>query len=70
MLKVIADEVKLPHSKLRTVMHKYANIAGASIPIVLDDIKHQGILHKNNKLLLTAIGSGWAWGSIIINYVE
>jgi 3-oxoacyl-[acyl-carrier-protein] synthase III len=70
MLKVIADEVKLPHSKLRTVMHKYANIAGASIPIVLDDIKHQGILHKNNKLLLTAIGSGWAWGSIIINYDE
>ena len=51
-------------------MHKYANIAGASIPIVLDDIKHQGILHKNNKLLLTAIGSGWAWGSIIINYDE
>jgi len=70
MLKVIADKVKLPHSKLRTVMHKYANIAGASIPIVLDDIKHQGILHKNNKLLLTAIGSGWAWGSIIINYDE
>lgn len=68
MLKTIADKVKLPHSKLRTVMHKYANIAGASIPIVLDDIKQQGILHRGNKLLLTAIGSGWAWGSVIINY--
>ena len=68
MLKAIADEVKLPHNKLRTVMHKYANIAGASVPITLDDVKQQGILHKGDKLLLTAIGSGWAWGSIIINY--
>ena len=70
MLKLIADKVDLPHTKLRTVMDKYANIAGASIPIVLDDIKHQGMLNKGNKLLLTAIGSGWAWGSVILNYDE
>jgi len=70
MLKLIADKVDLPHTKLRTVMDKYANIAGAFIPIVLDDIKHQGMLNKGNKLLLTAIGSGWAWGSVILNYDE
>lgn len=70
MLKTIANKVELPHNKLRTVMHKYANIAGASIPIVLDDIKQQNILHKGDKILLTAIGSGWAWGSIILKYDE
>jgi 3-oxoacyl-[acyl-carrier-protein] synthase III len=68
MLKLIAKKVGLEEKKLRTVMDKYANIAGASIPIVLDDINKQNLIKPQQKLLLTAIGSGWAWGSIIINY--
>lgn len=68
MLKLIAQKSNLPGDRLRTVMDKYANIAGASIPIVLDDIYQKGLLKTNQNLLLTAIGSGWAWGSIIINY--
>jgi len=68
MLKLIAQEVGLEEGKLKTVMEKYANIAGASIPIVLDDINKQNLIKPKHKLLLTAIGSGWAWGSVIINY--
>jgi 3-oxoacyl-[acyl-carrier-protein] synthase III len=68
MLKLIAQKVGIEEKKLRTVMEKYANIAGASIPIVLDDINKQNLIKPQHKLLLTAIGSGWAWGSVIINY--
>jgi len=68
MLKHICNEVNLPLDKLKTVMDKYANIAGASIPIVLDEIKKNKSLHYGNKILMSAIGSGWAWGSIILDY--
>jgi 3-oxoacyl-[acyl-carrier-protein] synthase-3 len=68
MLKEIADKVNLPHKKIKTVMQKYANIAGSSIPIVLDDIKNSGELVDGQTILMSAIGSGWAWGSIIIKY--
>ena len=68
MLKHICNEVNLPLDKLKTVMDKYANIAGASIPIVLDEIKKNKGLHYGNKILMSAIGSGWAWGSIILDY--
>jgi 3-oxoacyl-[acyl-carrier-protein] synthase-3 len=68
MLKHICNEVELPTDKLKTVMGKYGNIAGASIPIVLDEIRKSGDLQYGSKVLLSAIGSGWAWGSILMNY--
>lgn len=68
MLKQIADDVNIPISKLKTVMGKYGNIAGASIPIVLDDVKRSEGLRYGDKILMSAIGSGWAWGSIILDY--
>jgi 3-oxoacyl-[acyl-carrier-protein] synthase-3 len=68
MLKHISEDVGLPVEKLKTVMGKYGNIAGASIPIVLDEIKKCGGLQYGNKILMSAIGSGWAWGSVILDY--
>jgi 3-oxoacyl-[acyl-carrier-protein] synthase-3 len=67
ILKIVAGEVGLPMDKVKTVMHKYANIAGASIPIALDEAIKCGEIVKGDKILLTAIGSGWAWGSILVN---
>ena len=68
MLKLIATEVGIPHNKVKTVMHKYGNIAGASVPIALDEAKKEGKFKEGDTLLLTAIGSGWSWGSIVVNY--
>jgi len=68
MLLDIAKQVGLDEKKLKKVMHKYANIAGASIPIALDDAFSNGEIHIGSKILLSAIGSGWSWGSVVINY--
>lgn len=67
ILRIVAKEVGLPMEKVKTVMHKYANIAGASIPIALDEAIKGGEINKGDKIILTAIGSGWTWGSILIN---
>ena len=49
-------------------MDKYANIAGASIPIALDEAVKNSEIKEDSIILLTAIGSGWTWGSTIISY--
>ena len=49
-------------------MDMYGNIAGASIPIALDDAFKNSEVKDGDKLLLTAIGSGWNWGSMVINH--
>jgi 3-oxoacyl-[acyl-carrier-protein] synthase-3 len=68
ILKIIADKNNIPFSKVKTVMDRYANIAGSSIPIALDEAIENGEIKKGDKILLTAIGSGWTWGSLVINY--
>ena len=68
ILKQIAEDVGLSTDKLVAVMSDYGNIAGASIPIALDDAMKNNQIKKGDKLLFTAIGSGWSWGSIILNY--
>jgi len=68
ILKLVAKEVGLPMEKVKTVMHKYANIAAASIPIALDEAIKKREINWGDKILLTAIGSGWAWGTMVVNY--
>ena len=55
-------------NKVKTVMDRYANIAGASIPIALEDAISKGEIQIGDKVMLTAIGSGWTWGSVLLNY--
>jgi 3-oxoacyl-[acyl-carrier-protein] synthase-3 len=70
ILKIIAEDLGIPMSKVKTVMDKYANIAGASVPIALDDAVKNGEIKKGNTIVLTAIGSGWTWGSTILKWVK
>ena len=68
ILKIVAKELEIPMTKVKTVMNKYANIAGASIPIALDDAIKNNEIKKGDTIVLTAIGSGWTWGSTIIKW--
>jgi 3-oxoacyl-[acyl-carrier-protein] synthase-3 len=57
-------------SKIKTVMDKYGNIAGASVPIALDDAFKNNEIKKGDTIVLTAIGSGWTWGSTILKWIK
>jgi len=70
ILKIIAEDLGIPMSKVKTVMDKYANIAGASIPIALDDAIRNNEINKGDIIILTAIGSGWTWGSTILKWIK
>ena len=70
ILKIIANELGIPMSKVKTVMDKYANIAGASIPIALDDAVKNNEIKKGDTIVLTAVGSGWTWGSTILKWIK
>lgn len=70
ILKLVGADIGLPIEKVKTIMHKYGNIASASIPIALDDSMKENEIEKGDKLLFTAVGAGWAWGSMILNYED
>jgi 3-oxoacyl-[acyl-carrier-protein] synthase-3 len=70
ILKIIAEDLGISMSKVKTVMDRYANIAGASIPIALDDAIKNNEINKGDIIILTAIGSGWTWGSTILKWIK
>ena len=68
ILELTAKKIGLSFDKIARTMHKYANTAGASIPVTLCDAFEQGRLKKGDLILFTAVGSGWTWGSAIIRW--
>jgi len=66
MLKEVTERIGLPWEKVKTNMEYYGNTAGASIPILLDEYKKD--FKKGDNILLASIGSGWAYGAIILEW--
>ena len=66
MLKEIARRIDIPWTKVKTNMEYYGNTAGASIPLLLDKCKKD--FKYCDLILLAAIGSGWAYGAIILEW--
>lgn len=59
VIRALMKEIDYPMERCVTIMDKYANLASASIPVAMNEV-------DGNNLLLVAIGSGWTWGTVII----
>ena len=70
ILEKTAEILDFDFSKFGLTMDKYANTAGASIPITMDDMYKNNKLNTGDLLLLTTIGSGWVWGSGLIKWTK
>ncbi|MHB0896062.1 MAG: 3-oxoacyl-ACP synthase III family protein [Spirochaetales bacterium] len=64
-----AEKIGLPFEKVMTNMDKYANTSGATIPILLDEVKRSGKLTRDKNILFAAVGSGWTYGAAIIRWM-
>ncbi|WP_068599564.1 3-oxoacyl-ACP synthase III family protein [Vaginella massiliensis] len=64
----VQKQLGLPDEKVFNNIMKYGNTTAASIPIALSEAKQEGRLNKGDLLLLTAFGSGFSWGSVLMNF--
>lgn len=68
ILKETARIINLPFEKVMTNMDKYANTSGATIPLILDEVKKEGKIKCGSNILFAAVGSGWTYGASIIKW--
>ena len=59
VIQALMESIDYPMERCVIIMDKYANLASASIPVAMNEV-------DGNNLLLVAIGSGWTWGTTII----
>lgn len=68
VLKRTAEALNVPYSRMQTNLESYGNTAGASVPLVLDQVNRRGLIHEGDLLLFAAIGAGWTWGASLYRW--
>ena len=62
------EELGIPMEKTYTTIEKYANTAGASIPITLAEAHQKGLLKKGDKVVLVGFGGGLSLGAVYLEW--
>ena len=60
----------LPKEKAFTNIQKYGNMAGASIPVALDEAAREGRIKKGDLVVTCGYGGGLAWGANAIRWCK
>lgn len=62
----VAEYLKVPIEKVMVNIQRYGNTTAATIPLCLWEWEDQ--LKKGQKLILTAFGGGYTWGSVLVEW--
>lgn len=68
ILETLATKLAMPSEKLVITLATQANTSAATIPLALDHAVHSGQITQGKTVLLTAIGGGLCWGSILMRW--
>lgn len=64
----VAKTLQIPEEKMVNNIQRYGNTTAATIPILLAEAERDGKLKKGMKVAMAAFGSGFTWGSAIIEW--
>lgn len=65
IITAAADRMKLPADKVYVNIDRYANTTGATIPIALSEAHKEGRIEAGDLVLMSAVGGGLTWGSVL-----
>jgi 3-oxoacyl-[acyl-carrier-protein] synthase-3 len=68
ILEAIAKRLDLSENKLIATVDQHANTSAASIPLALDYALKHGKISEGDNVVLTAIGGGMSWGTMLIRW--
>ena len=63
IINATADRMGLSKDKVMVNIEKYGNTTAATIPLCLVEYYRNGKVKKGDKLILSAFGAGYTWGS-------
>ena len=66
--KAVAEKMGVDMSVVYSNIHKYGNTTAASIPIALVEALEEGLIKKDDYIILAAFGAGYTWASAAIRW--
>ena len=64
----IADQIGVPEEKVPHNINRYGNTTAATIPMLIAECERDGRLKQGMKVAMIAFGSGFTWGSAIVDW--
>lgn len=69
ILEGVARRANLHEAKMFCNIDRFGNTSAASIPLALADAEDEGALRDGDRLVVTAFGAGFTWGSVLIHWI-
>lgn len=70
IIDAVAKQMGIPEERICKILQKYGNTSASSIGIALDELVQNQPLKKGNRVLLTAAGAGFTWGSLLLKWTS
>ena len=64
----VGKRLGIPPEKIWNNIQRYGNTTAASIPIALAEAWEAGAIKKGDLVCMTAFGSGFTWGTVLIRW--
>lgn len=68
IIQSVAKRLKIEEEKFPLNLQNYGNTSAASIPILLDEMKEDGLLKAGTKIIVSGFGAGLTWGAALIEF--
>jgi 3-oxoacyl-[acyl-carrier-protein] synthase-3 len=68
IMKAVAKGLKLPEEQVYINVDRYGNMSGATVPIGLAEMDHNGVLKPGDLVLMVAFGGGLTWAASLVRW--
>ncbi len=68
IIEAVAKRLNLPAEKVFLNIADYGNTSAATIPIALCEALEQGLIKKNDVIVMDAFGAGLTWGALAMRW--
>lgn len=68
IVEAVAKRLNVPPERFPMNLEEYGNTSSASIPILLHEMKQNGMLKSGKKLVLAGFGAGLSWGASLTEW--
>lgn len=68
IIESVAKRLRTDVRKFPMNLQEYGNTSSASIPILLAELRRNGVLKKGHRILMAGFGAGLSWGAGIADW--
>lgn len=68
IITAVAKRLGQPLEKFPMNLQHCGNISAASVPILLDNLNKNGMINRNERIVLAGFGAGLTWGAAVIEW--